>query len=106
MKIGDRNGIPGARVDGAPLATPTPPPAKTGSRPESAPSGDEVEVSDAAKTLARLATHRQAVTAGIDSVREDRVAALRDAVAKGQYRPDAEAVARSFLAETFGSLIG
>jgi flagellar biosynthesis anti-sigma factor FlgM len=106
MKISDRNGVPGARVDGTPLTIGTPPPAKNGSRGEGIGSGDQVDVSDVAKTLARLAAHRQTVTEGIDAVREDRVAALRDAVAKGQYQPDFDAVARSFLAETFGPLVG
>ena len=106
MKITDRNGLPGARVDGTPLTTGTPPPAKNGARGEGIGSGDQVDVSDVAKTLARLAAHRQTVTEGIDSVREDRVAALREAVAKGQYQPNFDAVARSFLAETFGPLVG
>ena len=106
MKISDRNGVPGARVDGTPLTIGTPPPAKTSPRGEATSPGDQVEVSDVAKTLARLVAHRQTVAEGIDTVREDRVAALREAVANGQYRPDSEAVARSFLAETFGPLVG
>ena len=109
MKISDRNGVPGSRVDGTPLTIGTPPPAKNGAngaRNEGIGSDDQVEVSAAAKTLARLAGHRQTVTDGIDTVREDRVAALRDAIAKGQYQPDFDAVARSFLAETFGPLVG
>jgi flagellar biosynthesis anti-sigma factor FlgM len=106
MKITDRNGVPGARVDGTPLTIGTPPPGKNGARAEGIGSGDQVDVSDVAKTLARLAAHRQTVTEGIDTVREDRVAALREAVAKGQYQPDFDAVARSFLAENFGHLVG
>src|SRR5262245_40324427 len=106
MKISDRNGVPGARVDGTPLTIGTPPAGKNAPRQEGVGSGDQVDVSDVARTLARLAAHRQTVTDGIDTVREDRVAALRDAVAKGQYQPDFESVARSFLAETFGPLVG
>lgn len=106
MKITDRNGIPDTRVGGTPLTIGTPPPAKNGARPEGVGSDDQVDVSDVAKTLARLAAHRQTVTEGIDTVREDRVAALREAVEKGQYKPDLDAVARSFLVENFGHLVG
>ena len=106
MKITDRSGVPGARVDGTPLTIGTPPPTNKAARTEGIGSGDQVDVSDVAKTLARLATHRQTVTEGIDTVREDRVAALREAVAKDQYQPDFDAVARSFLAENFGHLVG
>src|SRR5262245_36749101 len=54
---------------------------------------DRVSVSAAARDLARL---REEV-GSVDAVRESRVAELRTAVATGQYRVDAFAVARSVL---------
>ncbi len=60
-----------------------------------APAADRVSVSDAARDLVRL----RAAARDDDPGAADRVAALRAAVASGQYRVDPTVVARSVLRE-------
>ena len=65
------------------------------------PTGDSVEVSAAARTLARLAGGE------IDAaqVRPEKVDPLRAAVDGGTYTVDAEATARAFLREVLGDFV-
>jgi flagellar biosynthesis anti-sigma factor FlgM len=106
MKIGDRsNGVQDSRLGGVAGAL-----EPGGTRPAgvdgAADGADSVQVSDAARVLARLATHVATVADGVREVRQDRVQALRQAVESGQYRIDPEAVARSFLTDVVGQLVG
>lgn len=67
--------------------------------------GDSVQLSDAARVLARLAGHVATVGDGVREVRQDRVQALQQAIASGQYRVDPDAVARGFLRDVLGQLV-
>ena len=63
--------------------------------------GDRVSVSQEARELARL----RAEVGPVDTVRTDRVSALRAAVESGQYRPEPVAVATSVLRDILGQLL-
>jgi flagellar biosynthesis anti-sigma factor FlgM len=65
------------------------------------PTGDSVEVSSAARTLARLVDAGELETA----VRAEKVDPLRAAVDGGTYTVDNEATARAFLREVLGDLV-
>jgi flagellar biosynthesis anti-sigma factor FlgM len=67
---------------------------------------DSVQLSDAARVLARLAGHVSTVVDGVGEVRQDRVQALRQSIETGQYRVDPDAVARGFLRDVVGQLVG
>lgn len=66
------------------------------------PTGDSVEVSAAARTLARLVEGGEIDTG---QVRPEKVDPLRAAVDGGTYTVDAEATARAFLREVLGDLV-
>jgi flagellar biosynthesis anti-sigma factor FlgM len=106
MKISDRsNGVQDSRLGGVGGAL-----EPGGGRPagpdDPAGTTDSVDVSAAARSLARLAGHVATVVDGVRGVRQDRVQALRQAVESGQYRVDPDAVAQNFLRDVLGQLVG
>ena len=106
MKIGDRSyGVQDSRLGGVggPLEPGGPRSNGADGTPED---GDSVQVSPAARALARLAGHVATVVDGVREVRQDRVEALRKQIESGQYAIDPEAVARSFLTDVVGQLVG
>jgi len=94
MKIGDTSGVEPtgltARVvaDRAPAGT---------LAPAARDAVDRIEISDAARALARLVGHLD--DAIPDPARAAQVEILRNAVASGRYQPDLGAVARKLLLE-------
>ena len=106
MKIGDRsNGVQDSRLGG--VAGPLEPGGTRGTNADGTPEdGDSVQVSAAARALARLAGHVTTVVDGVRDVRQDRVEALRQQIEAGQYQIDPDAVARSFLRDVVGQLVG
>jgi|GEM_PF-6331301 len=70
--------------------------------PLAAAQDDEVRVSQVARALARLIAVSSPL--GSDPIRVERVEPLRTAVARGEYRVDLEATARSFLREVASDL--
>ena len=96
MRIHDRNGRIGPRVDG------------TGGvrsdggagQGQAVADGDTVKVSSTARTLAVL----KAGLAPFDRVREATVTRLRDQVESGQYQPDLQTVARNLIREVYAPL--
>lgn len=106
MKIGDRNnGVQDPRLGGVGGAL-EPGETRPAGAADGAEGGDSVQVSDAARVLARLAGHVATVADGVRQVRQDRVDALRAKVESGQYRIDTDAVARAFLTDVVGQLVG
>lgn len=100
MKISDLgNGVADPRVTGA-GAPPEPAGAPVRATAAAADGGDAVQVSETARLLAGLGQGT------VDEVRSERVAALRQAIASGTYRVDPAAVARAFLTEVAGHLLG
>ncbi len=99
MKISDLNGVVDPRVAGA-GAAPESAGAPGRTAAAAAQGGDAVEVSETARLLAGLAR------VNVGEVRPERVAALRQAVASGTYQVDPAAVARAFLTEVAGHLLG
>jgi anti-sigma28 factor (negative regulator of flagellin synthesis) len=98
MKVNERNGVQSRGVDGpggprldAPAEPPPP-----------ATAEDRVSVSDTARELARL----KADLGPVDLLRPDRVASIRDVMAKGQYSADPPQVARNFLRDILSQLLG
>lgn len=105
MKISDRsNGVQDSRLGGVggALEPGGSPPAGQ----DEVPAADSVNVSDAARVLARLAGHVAMVAEGVREVRQDRVQALGRAVESGQYRVDPDAVAHGFLRDVLSQLVG
>jgi len=100
MKVGDRKDGLNPALEG--IGGSADPARANGPLIGPGPSQDEVRVSQVARALARL-------IAGIDgealaAVRAERVEPLRAAVARGEYRVDLQATARSFLREVLGDL--
>jgi flagellar biosynthesis anti-sigma factor FlgM len=98
VKISDLNGVVDPRVAGAGAAPESA--GAPGRTAAAAQGGDAVEVSETARLLAGLAR------VNVDEVRPQRVAALRQAIASGTYQVDPAAVARAFLTEVAGHLLG
>jgi flagellar biosynthesis anti-sigma factor FlgM len=98
VKISDLTGVVDPRVAGPGAAPESAVPGRTGAT--AADGGDAVEVSATARLLAGLAR------ANVDTVRAERVMALRQAIAAGTYQVDPAAVARAFLTEVAGHLLG
>lgn len=101
MKVTDRIDGPTPAARGGAEATPG---RSHGAAAQDAAALDEVRVSQLARALARLITVPSGSVA--DMLRAQRVEPLRDAVARGAYRVDAEATARSFLREVVSDLAG
>lgn len=100
MKVSDRKSIQNPGVGG-------PHGVADESRTERArgvenPTGDLVEVSSAARALARLVDAGELETG---TVRAEKVDPLRAAVDGGTYTVDTEATARAFLREVLGDLV-
>ena len=74
--------------------------------PQPVAGGDVMNVPEAARVLARIWIHVTDLAAGLRMVREERVAALRECITAGQYRPDLQDVARKFLVEEFAFATG
>ncbi|MCW5893729.1 MAG: flagellar biosynthesis anti-sigma factor FlgM [bacterium] len=100
MKVSDRKAIRNPEV-GGPQGVAD---GVRGGRAEGVenPTGDSVEVSPAARALARLVEGGEIDAA---PVRPEKVEPLKAAVAGGTYRVDAEATARAFLREVLGDLV-
>ena len=71
------------------------PPRVDGGEPAAETAGDRLSVTPAAREFLRA---RAAVDASAD-VRDDRVDELRERVARGNYRPDSEMVAKRIVEE-------
>ena len=99
MKVDDRKSVLDPRVGGAQAPVPGGPAPLSGGAPASA---DQVSVSDTARDLAKL---RSAV-GDPDSVREEKIAKLREAVENGTYHPDVRETAKKMLRELLGDLLG
>lgn len=99
MKISDWNGVRDPRLTGA-GTRPDPAAASARAAATATDGGDAVQVSDAARLIAQMAR------ANVDEVRQDRVTALRQAIASGSYQVDPTAVARAFLTDVAGGLLG
>jgi|SRR5690349_8210080 len=98
MKVNDRKGLPSQGVQaptGARLDGPAEPPAPAAAE-------DRVSVSDTARDLARL----RADLGPVELFREDKVASIRDVMAKGQYSADPPDVARHLLRDVLAQLLG
>ena len=106
MKIGDRsNGVQDSRLGG--VGGPLEPAGSRGNGVDGTPEqGDSVQVSPAARALARLSGHVATVVDGVREVRQDRVEALRQQIENGTYTIDPDAVAKSFLTDVVGQLVG
>ncbi len=106
MKISDRsNGVQDSRLGGV-SGPHEPAGARTNGVDGTPAEGDSVQVSPAARALARLAGHVATVVDGVREVRQDRVEALRQQIQNGTYTIDTDAVARSFLSDVVGQLVG
>jgi anti-sigma28 factor (negative regulator of flagellin synthesis) len=75
-------------------------------RPSPVAGTDVMDVPEAARVLARIWIHVTDLAAGLCVVREERVAALRECIRAGQYRPDLRDVARKFLVEELAFAAG
>ena len=74
--------------------------------PQPTGGSDLLNVPEATRVLARIWIHVTDLAAGLRTVREERVAALRECVTSGQYRPDLQEVARKFLLDEFALATG
>lgn len=101
MKVDQHRTLSGPGPKGTPRVTPS---AGRRSRAAGAAAavGDRVSLSEEARRLARL----RAGVGDLDEVRQDRVGELRQRVAEGTYRADFRDVARKFLRELLGELLG
>jgi len=97
MRIDERNGPIGPRIDGTGSVRSD----GSAGQGQAAADEDRVEVSSTARTLAVL----RAKVASFDGVREGTVARLRDQVESGQYQPDLQAVARNLIREVVAPLV-
>lgn len=100
MKVSDRKSIRNPEVSGSHGVS-------DGVRTERSggvenPTGDSVEVSPAARALARLVDAGEIDTG---TVRAEKVDPLKAAVDGGTYTVDTEATARAFLREVLGDLV-
>jgi flagellar biosynthesis anti-sigma factor FlgM len=91
MKITDRKGVPDLQLGGPPPEVEPEQPVDLPPQPKAAT--DRVDVSDVARVLAALSS---GIGEG-EGFRTEKVNALREQIASGQYPIDLEAVARSFL---------
>jgi len=98
MKVDDRKTVLDPRVGG----TPAPAPGGHAAVGGTAPASDRVSVSDTARDLARL----RAAVGDAGTVREEKIAALREAVENGSYHPDVRETAKKLLRELIGDLVG
>src|SRR5262245_36143511 len=99
MKVDDRKNVLDPRVGGTQAPAPGGQSPVSGGAPASA---DQVSVSDTARDLAKL---RSAV-GDPGTVREEKIAKLREAVENGSYHPDVRETAKKLLRELLGDLAG
>lgn len=100
MKVNERKPVHDPRVGGLPGT------AGAAGRADDAAEGttDSVRVSQVARALARLVDHGGQLAEGLQATRPEVVDPLREAVASGAYRVDAEGTARKLLREILGDL--